>query len=284
VANDGYKKRKEFVKDSKPVELIDKLRFDIANQHRYILNDTSVTISLTRSPETFSLFYKKSTSPSDAVLNPKIKILDASLFVRKHVLYPSIVLSHQKLLEDGHNARYPYKKSEVKFFSIPQSSQSFIEENVFLGNVPSRIVVCLVPSKGFVGDYTVNPYVFPHYDLNYISLSVNNVPYPMKGLNLDFTNNSNLLPYYLLFTSLGIAGQDQGLSFDRNQFQNGNTFFAFDINQSSGSDSALQLEKSGSVRIELKFAKGLTEAVNCLVYSEQQKILEIDKYRQISVQ
>lgn len=100
---------------------------------------------------------------------------------------------------------------------------------------------------------------------------------------MDFSGGNYLLPYYQLFTSLGIAGQDQGLSFDRKSFANGNTFFAFDINQSSASDSALQLEKSGSVRIELKF-EALSEAVNCLVYSEQQKVLEIDKYRQISVQ
>lgn len=101
---------------------------------------------------------------------------------------------------------------------------------------------------------------------------------------MDFSGGNYLLPYYQLFTSLGIAGQDQGLSFDRKSFANGNTFFAFDINQSSASDSALQLEKSGSVRIELKIDKALSEAVNCLVYSEQQEVFEIDKYRQISVQ
>jgi len=67
-------------------------------------------------------------------------------------------------------------------------------------------------------------------------------------------------------------------------FPTGFTIFAFDINQSVGSDSTLHLEKNGSVRIELKFAKPLPEAVNCLVYSEQQKVLEIDKFRQISIQ
>lgn len=282
-ANSGFKERQQFIELSKPVELIDKLKFDIAYQNRYILSDTNVTISLSRCPESFSLLYSK-TAPTDSNINPKIKILDASLFVRKHVLYPSIVLSHQRLLEEGHSARYPFKKSEVKFFSIPKSSQSFIEENVFLGSIPQRIVLCLVPSNGFVGNYSINPFVFSHYNLNYISLSVNNVPYPIKGMNLDFSNGQNLIPYYLLFCSLGIAGQDQGLTFDRKKYNEGQTFFAFDINQSIGSDATLQLEKNGSVRIELKFATPLSEAINCLVYSEHQKVLEIDKYRQISVQ
>jgi len=182
-SNSGYKERQSFIEQSKPLELLDKLKFDIAYQHRYILSDTSVAISLSRSSEQFSLLYPKPAANAD-ILNPKIKILDASLFVRKHILYPSIVLSHQKLLEQGHSARYPFKKSEVKFFSISKSSQSFIEENVFLGNIPSRIVLCLVPSKGFVGDYEVNPFVFPHYDLNYISLSVNNVPYGIYNFRI----------------------------------------------------------------------------------------------------
>jgi hypothetical protein len=289
TANTGFETRKQYIAESKPVEMIDKLKFDLSNQQRYILNDTTVNIALTRSPETFSILYdgKPFTAAASGsvpvTFQPKIKFMDASLFVRKHVLYPSIVLSHQRLLDSGHNARYPFRKSEVKFFSIPQSSQSFVEENVFLSNVPSRIIVCLVPSASFIGDYKLNPYVFPHNDLSYISLSVNNVPTPIKGVNLNFTTNEYLLPYYLLFSALGIAGQDQGLTFDRKKFAEQYAFFAFDISHNT-SDSTLHLEKSGSVRLELKFQKGLTEALNCLIYSEQQKVLEIDKFRQMSIQ
>jgi hypothetical protein len=100
---------------------------------------------------------------------------------------------------------------------------------------------------------------------------------------LNFTTNEYLLPYYLLFSALGIAGQDQGLTFDRKKFAEQYAFFAFDISHNT-SDSTLHLEKSGSVRLELKFQKGLTEALNCLIYSEQQKVLEIDKFRQMSIQ
>lgn len=280
-ANTGYEGRKKYIASSSPLELIDKLKFDLSYQQRYILNDTTVNISLTRATELFSLLYPGPKS-GDPDLNPKIKFLDASLFVRKHVLYPSIVLSHQKLLDSGHSARYPFKKSDVKFFSIPKSSQSFIEENVFMSTVPSRIILCLVPSSGFIGDYKINPFVFKNYKINFISLSVNNVPIPIRGLNLDFDNNAYLLPYYMLFCSLGIAGQDQGLTFDRKKFAEMFTFFAFEINHSA--DSTLHLEKTGSVRVEIKFASAVPEAVNCLVYSEHQRVLEIDKFRQISVQ
>jgi hypothetical protein len=281
--NSGYYKRKEHVKGSTTVELIDKLKFDLSNQHRYILNNTSITISLTRVSEKFSLIYNKLSAEGATDLEPKIKILDASLFVRKHVLYPSIALSHQKLLEEGVTAKYPFKKSDVKFFSIPQSNQSFIEENMFLGSIPSRVVICFVSNKAFNGDYTMNPLVFKNFGINYLSLCINNVPVPIRGMTLDFPNNQCLLPYYLMFSTLGMSGSDQGLSFAREDYAKHLTIFAFDINQTAVAESMMHLEKTGSVRLEVRFATGLTEAVTCLVYSEHQSVLEIDKFRQIQI-
>jgi len=281
--NNGYKIRSEFVSQSKSVQMIDKIRFDLAYQHRYIPNDTSMTISLTKNSNLFSLFYNKSTISTDPVINPKVKFVDASLFVRKHILYPSIVLSHQKLLENGNNALYPFKKSDVKFFSIPKSTQSFVEENVFLSSIPSRIVICLVPSNAFIGSYTLNPFVFKHFDISFMSLCVNNIPIPIKGMNLDFSGHDYVLPYYLMFCSLGMNNQNRGLAIDRNKFRKQYPFFVFDVFQESGSDSTLTLDKTGSVRVELQFKVPLPEAVNCLIYSEHQKVLEIDKFRQVKI-
>jgi hypothetical protein len=247
-----------------------------------LLNDVNVNISLTRASHRFSLFYKHTEAATDPHLNPKVKFLDASLFVRKHTPYPSIVLSHQKLLDSGHNARYPLKRSEAKFFTIPQRNQSFVEENVFMGSIPSRILIALVPNSSFDGTYDSNPFVFSHHNLNYLSVNVNNIPVPVKALSLDFSSNQYSLSYYLLMSGLGIAGKDHGLCFDRTKFLEGNIFFAFDINQSEGSESTLQLEKSGSVRIELKFASALSHALNCIVYSENQALIELDKFRRAS--
>jgi hypothetical protein len=234
--------------------MIDKLKFDLSSQSRYLLNDVNVNIGLTRASDQFALFYKHSGDPKDPHINPRVKFLDASLFVRKHTPYSSIVLSHQRLLDAGHNARYPLKRSEAKFFTIPQGNQTFVEENVFMGSIPSRILIALVPNSSFNGTYDSNPYVFSHHNLNYLSVNVNNVPVPVKALSLDFSSNQYLLAYYLLMSGLGIAGKDHGLCFDRTKYLEGNVFFAFDINQSEGSENTLHLEKSGSVRIELKFA------------------------------
>lgn len=281
ATNAGYTGRKAFILPTKPVELCDRLRFDLCSQERYLINNTNVTISLTRARNSFCLFYHPPANNAEELLEPKVKLLDASFFVRKQIPYPSIVLSHQRLLDAGKNCKYFYKASDVKYFTIASGNQTFIEENVFSGKLPSRIVVGLVAGSAFTGSYLHNPYKFDHFSLNYVSVAVNNVPIPTKPLSVDFKNNQALLPYYLLFSGLGIKSQDAGLIFDRAEYCNGNCLMAFDLDQTSMQGSTLSLEKTGNVRLELQFANPLKQSVTCIVYSESQKVLQIDKFRQV---
>jgi len=280
--NKGFKERSKCIEGSKMVELIGKLRIDLSSQNRYILNDTNICISLTRNTDGFCILYP---DPADISkhLNPRVKFLDASLFVRKQVLYPSISISHQKLLQSGLSAQYPLSVSDIKQFTIPAGNQSFIEENIFLGRVPSRIIIALVSNAAFNGDYKLNPFCFKHFDINYISITVNNMPIPVRGMNLDFRKGQYLLPYYLLLTSLGITSENEGIILDPAEYENGNVLFSFDLNHRAPSNSTLVLENTGSVRAELKFSVPLPQAVTCIVYSESQSILAIDKHRQVSV-
>lgn len=284
--NKGYKKRGEFISGSKSVELVDKLRFDLANQHRYILNDINVTINLTKSSDAFALWAESETTTSGtsvAIKEYKIQILNATLFIRKQILFPSIILAHQKLLEKGEVARYPHKRIEVKYLTLPSGNSNLIEDNLFTNVIPSRVIIGFIKSKAFNGDLYENPYHFNHFSISNIGLSVNNIYLPSQPRTYDFDHGDYLLAYYSTFTSLGLIGQDVGLTYDRDSFKESNALFIFDIIQASTDDSLLTLDKSGNVKLEVKFGKPLTEALHCIVYAEYQSVLEIDKYRQIIV-
>jgi len=277
--NEGLVKRKNAIANSQPVELVGKLKFDLANQHRYILNDTNVVISLTRQTDRFCL--KTWTKPADPPIIPKLQFLDASFFVCKQALYPSLIIAHQRFLETQ-NAKYPAKKTGVKFFMIPNGNSTFIEENMFNGRkLPERIVLGLVPSKAFNGDYGENPFQFLDYGLSYLALSVNGFPTPMKPLTLNFQKQQSLLPYYMLFSGLGIANQDHGLPINFDEFKNGSTLFAFNLRPQGLAETPLALQKDGSVKLELNFKKPISQALHCVVYYEETQILEIDKYRKV---
>lgn len=222
--------------------MIDKLRFNLSNQHCYIFIRYKDENVLDKKFRFICLIRKRKKYEGI------IKLLSATYFTRKQVPFPSILLAHQRLLEKGEVAQYPFKNTEIKYFTISQKSSSALEENIFVNTALNRIVIGFVDSLAFNGELTSNPFRFYHYDIKSINISVNNISIPVRPLILDFEKNECLLLYYLLFTSMGIAEQDAGLSFGRDDHKGNNALFSFDIHQPTGNESLLYLEKSRSVK------------------------------------
>ena len=65
----------------------------------------------------------------------------------------------------------------------------------------------------------------------------------------------------------------------------GYTLFAFDLTPDLSANYAghWNLVKHGSLRLEVRFEKPLTETVNCIVYAEFDNVIEIDSSRQVIV-
>ena len=78
----------------------------------------------------------------------KVKIKDISLFVRKVKVHPSIQLGHLKALEQS-TAKYPIRRIETKVFSIPKGNMTVNQDNLFLGQLPKRLVIGLVEKFSF---------------------------------------------------------------------------------------------------------------------------------------
>lgn len=273
--NSGYHSRKKIVAGSKTVELVGKLFFPLAFQKRFILNDTPMTVMLTRNSDKFCIL-----APSGEF---KLKMTDASFFIRKHVLYPSITLSHQKLLEMGNNVKYPHIATEVKFFTIPKSNQNFLQDDVFLGQIPARVFICMVSNAAFIGDFTKNPYKFESFHCSQIQLTVNNLPIPSRALILN-SEAEYATCFYLLNKTVQKLNEGTGTTFTFDQYKNGYTIFGFDISPLDLTEGTMYLEKSGAVKLDIQFSEPLNEAVTLLVYSEHQRVLEIDRLRQITIQ
>ena len=78
----------------------------------------------------------------------KVKIMHASLFVRKVKLTSSIFLAHAKTLERG-TAKYPIRRVVCKAFTIPEHYLDVSHEKLFSGQLPTRIVIGLVSNRAF---------------------------------------------------------------------------------------------------------------------------------------
>jgi len=108
--NEGLAARRRLSARSAVMDMMGRLPADIFFQKRYMLNEVNVKMKLIRSKDAFCLM---------GGANYKVKILHASLFVRKVKLMPSVFIAHAKALERG-TAKYPIRRVVCKSFTIPE--------------------------------------------------------------------------------------------------------------------------------------------------------------------
>ena len=161
--NYGLQKRAAFTDRGATVDMIGRIHSDILFQDRYVLNEVNVKVRLVRNKNSFCLM------SSEANPSYKVKLISAVLLVRKVQLSPSVFLAHAKALESG-LAKYPIKRVVCKTHAIPAGNLDGNHEKLFIGQLPSRLVIGYVNNDAFNGNYVKNPFNFKHYALSEIFL------------------------------------------------------------------------------------------------------------------
>lgn len=277
-ANTGLVSRKSFTKESHYVDMVGHLHIDLFNQEKFLLNGVELRLRLIRSRDTFNLMSKTDKY--------KVQIDEANLMIRRNKINPTVLLAHSKTLESG-TAKYPITRVETKAITIPAGIQGKTLDNIFLGQLPKRIIVGLVSNKAFNGNFQSNPFNFQAYNVNFFSLYVDGVQVPSKPLQPDYKahNELSVMAYHTLYSGTGIHFLNHGNSISRTEFAKGYCLMAFDLTPDLAANvsSHWNLIRHGSLRVELGFAESLTETVNCIVYAEFDNIIEIDRNRNVTV-
>ena len=273
--NQGLIKRGTFTAKSKTVEMVGRLHCDIFSQERFLINKVPLRLRLIRSRDAFSLMNASDT------LKCKVNIVSAVLMVRRVQLSPSVFMAHQKAIRNG-PAKYPIKRVLCKYFSIPQGNTSTNLENLFQGQMPTRIIIGCVDSDAFNGSFTKSPFNFKHKNLSQVALRVAGLKDPIKPLTPVFPDQY-LLSYLSLLTGTGKWGKNEGCHFNRDEYAKGYCLFAWDLTAdlADGGDH-FQLMRTTSVRLELKFKTAVTDPTNVIVYAEFENMIIIDADRNVT--
>nr|XP_002123084.2 uncharacterized protein F54H12.2-like [Ciona intestinalis] len=267
--NTGATLRKAFCAGSRVIDMQGKLHLDLMFQQRYLLNEVDVKLKLTRSKDTF------------ATIRPagfKVKITQASLHVRKLKISSSVQLGHITALDRG-LCKYPITRVEMKTITIPGGNQSISHENLFLGQLPKRVIIGFVDNDAFNGIHNKNPFNFKHYNLTSLALHSNGRQIPSKELTPNFTDGLYIRSYMTLFTGLGKFYADEGNGISRSDYPHGYTLFAFNLTPDLADGTHFDLIKSGDLSLEAKFGNALTNSVNIIIYAEFQNLIQIDRER-----
>ena len=140
--NNGLHSRYLHTRHSHEVMLTGGLRVDLFEQSRYLANGISMKLRLHRQKDEFLLMAAANTF--------KIHVTEAFLTVRKVRVSPGVQLGHTDALMKG-PAKFPITRKECKILAIPAGFQSFVKDNIFLGQLPKRLVVGMVHNEGFAG-------------------------------------------------------------------------------------------------------------------------------------
>ena len=274
TANVGLKKRYGYISEGKTVDMLGRLHTDLFYQQKFLPNDVTIRIRLIRSKNNFCLM---SATPDD---NFKIHISDCKIFVRKVKLSPSVFVAHAKALERG-NAKYPLHRVVCKTFTVPRGNLDCSQENLFSGQLPTRLVIGWVDNDAFNGNYGKNPFNFKHYNLTQFKVYLDGQQQSIRPLEPDYVNGQYINAYMTLFTGTGKQFIDEGNQIHRDDYAKGYTLYAYDLTPDLGEDDHFNLIKEGNVRVDMKFSVALPNTINVIVYAEFENIIEIDRSRNV---
>ncbi|KAK3908157.1 hypothetical protein KUF71_018670 [Frankliniella fusca] len=273
--NLGLAWRRSRTKLSREFEMMGPLHLDICYTDRLLLNNCTLRVKLTRSRDAFALMSTKGTE--------KIKLLDVKLYVRRVNISPSVLLAHAQALEKS-PAKYPVNRVDIKTVTIAQGMHSKTIDNLFMNQLPQRVIIGFVDNHAYNGDYARNPYNFQHFNLNYLQLHVDGQAVPSHPLTPDFSKDLYMECYNTLFSGTGIHWKDEGNGISWSDYPKGNTLFVFDLSPDlSASEPHWNLQRQGTMCLDLRFAAPLPQPINCVVYAEFQNLIEIDKDRNVIV-
>ncbi|GBM22488.1 Uncharacterized protein F54H12.2 [Araneus ventricosus] len=270
VACESLKKRYQLMANSRTLDMIGQLHCDIFQQNRLMLNLVDMKIKMIRSKPNFCLL---STNNSEY----NVVLEHASLFVRKVKVSPGVSLGHAKALEKT-SAKNPIDRVVCKTYSIPKGSLSFMQDNVFLGSMPKRLIITFVKNAAINGQYSLNPFNFKHHKLNFLGIYLDGQPVPCKPMELNYESENYIRAYHSLFSGFN---RDKGIYISREEFSKVYAIYSFDLTPDLCDGSHFNLLHQGNLRVEAKFARALEETVSVLVYAEFQNIIEITKSRHV---
>jgi hypothetical protein len=265
--NSGLLLRNELTMDSQTVDIEGGLSVDIMQQDRFLLNGMQIQIKLWPSESAFRL--------KCGGENPKyrVELVDALFKVCTIKTSPGIILGHAEALKQS-PAFYPFVRSDIKSFSVPASQYSFSVDDIFQGNIPMEVIVGIVSSEGFNGNYKKAYNEFKDYNCSFAGFYVDGQSVPQKPFEPNFANKNVVEPYLALFEN-----EEDGI-INRRDVSGGYSLYRFRINQQS---PALSLVRKGLTRLELKFNRPLPETCVILIYGKFQALLEVDIARNVQV-
>ena len=277
---------------SKLFSLYGKIHGSIFNTDKLLLNGVPLHLIFTRAPSKFSLMGKSARAAGTNITalpaaHPKLELNDVSLFVRKVKLSPNLLNAHARALQMT-KAIYPIKRPIIKVINLPSGQSTFVLDNVFMGQMPCKMIIGLVTNDAFSGTFKTNPFKFNHCSLTYLCVHMNGEAFPKTSYEPDFESTSQRFEreYYDFMMNIGGTKSIIQPAITLETYAKGYCLYTFNFNSDFENPSVndyINIPKEGFMNIEMKFKNNLASALKLICYAQFDNVIEIDENRNVTV-
>ena len=276
--NHGLKVHHKCFKDFAVVEFVGPLMADICNQDRLILPGVDIDIKLWPTRDEFHLI----THPVG--LRCKLLIDEIYLNVCKVNVSSEVMTGHDAALEIA-DSIYPFVRTDIRTFNIAEGNFGMNIEEIWQGEVPTRLVVGLVKSQAYNGDYHLNAYHFEHFDVSDIGFYVNGEATPHPAYKLDLENGIYLQGLNSLYKITGKTMENSDIGITRDTYQQGYTLVGFDVDPTTSPDFRyVGKPREGHTKLDIRFKRGLAALVTIILYVTFPENMAIDQARNVHLE
>ena len=276
--NHGLKIRHKWFEDFVVVEFVGPLMADICNQDRLLLPGVDIDIKLWPTRDEFWLI----THPLG--LPCKLYIDEIYLNVCKVNVSPEVMMGHNAALEVS-DSIYPFARTDIRTFNIAEGNFGMNIEDIGQGEVPTRLVVGLVKSQAYNGDYHLNPFHFEHFAVSDMGFFVNGEATPRPAYKLDLESGIYLEGLNSLYKITGKTMENSDIGITRETYQQGYTLIGFDVDPTTSPDFRyMGKPREGHTKLEIRFKRGLPCPVTVILYATFPEIMTIDQSRNVRLE
>lgn len=212
----------------------------------------------------------------------KIQIVTLKLYMRHITTAPQIVNEHMRLWSSK-NVILPFKKTVITTASIGAGLREFKVSNVINGTLPHSVIIGLVRNTAYNGDIDRNPYNFQHFNMNGVSLHINNESLPNEPYRPDFEHGYAVRLYRDLFDNTGVSHDDCGSILTYSLFLGGCALIAWDLSPDLCNGYHLHTSHSGLLELNVTFSQALVQPITMVIFSTFDAVVSIDKNHNFGV-
>ena len=253
------------------LHLVGSLFVDIATVDQYLLDDINVKVKLEMNSNNWII---NSNAAQPAI---SIALNDCNLLIDRITPRSNALLAlHQTLNKPNTTIDYLFNKTLHRTYSLAPNQTTINLDRPFGSVIPEKLFIVFCDMNSFNGSFTKNGIYFHHEYLQKLQCTINGSS--VYDMSANFPDDYSEL-YYESLKTLSLD-YDSLLHYD--SFNSGRMIVALNF-ISELKEDALELEKSGNLRIQMTFATPRNENRIILLLGETQGIMSIDGERNINV-